>query len=120
MKEDELHKQVANYLAIYSNQHKNLKFWTYEPFGEYRKPTTGALLKAKGTKRGVPDFQLIFENKVDKTKSIILWLECKVGKNKQSPEQIEFERIVEQFEDHYYYLVYSLEDVIKILNFEEF
>ena len=49
---------------------------------------------------------LLFENKVDKTKSIIIWLECKIGKNKQSPEQKDFERMINQFEDHYYYLVY--------------
>lgn len=120
MREDELHKQVACYLRYYEKTHKNLKFWTYEPFGEKRPPITASLLKAKGTKRGVPDFQLIFENKVNKTKSIIIWLECKIGKNKQSPEQKDFERIIGQFEDQYYYLVYDLNDLEKVLNFTEF
>lgn len=120
MKEDELHKLINQYLMIYQQQHPNLLFYTYMPFGEKRNPITGALLKAKGTKKGVPDFFLLFKNKVDKKKSIIIWIECKVGKNKQSLEQIEFERIINELDDEYYYCIYSLDELIKLLSFNKF
>jgi hypothetical protein len=55
--EDALHKQISQYLSILQNQGK-IKFFTYLPFGEKRNYVTGALLKAKGTKRGVPDFMV--------------------------------------------------------------
>ncbi len=104
MKEDVLHKIVNNYLFIYSLEHKELVFYTYMPFGEKRTPITGALLKAKGAKRGVSDFMLIFNN------GITYWLECKVKNEKQTLEQLEFEAMIKnKIKNHYYFIVKDLD-----------
>lgn len=70
MKEDILHKQVNQYLYFYQQAHKDsILFYTYMPFGEKRTLMTGALLKAKGTKKGVPD--LWFLLKIEQTKKVL-------------------------------------------------
>lgn len=46
----------------------------------------GALLKRMGVKRGVADFFLAYPNKG----TAGLWIELKVGKNKPTPEQVDF------------------------------
>lgn len=119
MKEDILHKQINQYLFFYQRNNKNLLFYTYMPFGEKRTLITGSLLKSKGTKKGVPDFLLIFKDKTNKNQSILIWLECKVGNNKQTPEQIDFENMIKQFNNQFYFLVKSVEDLQDILNFNK-
>lgn len=105
--EDIFHKQIAEYLNL------SLKdsdyFWTYMPFGEKRTAMTGALLKRKGTKRGVPDF-MILKRKKDIT--TLLWLEAKCGKNKQSEEQIDFEEKTKKQQNEHYFVVKDLDDVM--------
>lgn len=113
--EDNFHKQIAQYLNILDNQKYFGKngFWSYCPFGEKRNAITGALLKAKGTKRGVPDFLiLIRKNNITK----IIWLEAKIGKNKQSEEQIDFENKTKEQINEKYYIVYNLDNVINIIS----
>lgn len=108
MKEDVLHKQINQYLFFYQRNNKNLLFYTYMPFGEKRSAITGALLKSKGTKKGVPDYMIFLKN------GYILWIECKVGKNKQTQEQIDFENMIKDFNNQFYYVVYTLEDLDNI------
>ena len=108
--EDELHKQIAQYLFYTIKGDKD--FWTYMPFGEKRNIITGALLKAKGTKKGVPDFMIL--NRKGKN-TIIIWLEVKFGKNKQSLEQIDFENKTKSMKNEFYFTVYSLEEVKNII-----
>ncbi|MDR0572343.1 MAG: hypothetical protein LBG48_05830, partial [Rickettsiales bacterium] len=92
--EDQLHKQIAQYLFILERQGK-VDLFTYMPFGEKRNSITGALLKTKGTKKGFPDFMIIatknimINNKLNYI-SYYLYLEAKVGKNKQKTEIIVF------------------------------
>lgn len=110
--EDILHKEIAQYLSMKITN--NNDFWTYMPFGEKRNAITGALLKAKGTKRGVPDFMILKRNN-NNTK--IIWLEVKYGKNKQSVEQIDFENKTKNSNNENYYVVFNVEQVKKILDF---
>ena len=113
MKEDLLHKQVAYYLSLQEKQF-NIKFWTYNASGEKRPPITGALLKAKGLKRGIPDYTIILNN------GIILWLECKTGNNKQTPEQIDFENMIKTFNNQFYFIIRSIEDLEEVFEFNKF
>ena len=108
--EDELHKQIAQYL-FYTIKSKN-DFWTYMPFGEKRNIITGALLKAKGTKKGVPDFLIL---KRQKTTTKIIWLEVKTGKNKQTQEQIDFENKISGMYNEDYYVIHSIQELKEVL-----
>lgn len=120
MKEDILHKQVNQYLFFKQRENKNILFYTYMPFGEKRTLATGSLLKAKGTKRGVPDFMILIKNKTNKNDILTLWIECKTGNNKQTEEQKDFENMISQFNNHFYFLVKDIDDLEKIFNFKEF
>lgn len=108
--EDKLHKDIAQYLH-YMIAGEN-DFWTYMPFGEKRNAITGALLKAKGTKRGVPDFMILLTRE---NTTHIIWLEAKCGKNKQSLEQKEFENRAKNAYNEKYYVVKSLDDVEEVM-----
>ena len=108
--EDKLHKQIANYLFQLEMTKKfgSDGFFTYMPFGEKRSLKTGALLKAKGTKRGVPDFMVICRKGVY---SEFLWVECKSSKGTQSPEQKEFEEKTKKQLNEDYIVVKSCEEL---------
>ena len=108
--EDKLHKQIGNYLFQLESLGKfgRAGFFTYMPFGEKRDLKTGALLKAKGTKRGVPDFIVIFR---DIEISDLLWIECKSEKGKQSLEQKEFELKTKNQINEKYIVIRSLNEL---------
>ena len=108
-----LHKHFANTICQYE-VYKKLKciFWTYSASGEYRKPATGALLKAKGLKTGFADYHFIYRiDGIDYN----IFLEFKAGKNKQSQSQIDFQNLYKESKNSFYYVVYSVEDAINIL-----
>lgn len=109
--EDILHKNTAEVLT-------NYKIWfTYIPSGEKRSIMTGALLKAKGLKRGLPDFWIRY-----RVGFIMhhLYLEAKVGKNKQDREgfQKTFEESCKASVNEKYYIYKSLDELISILKKE--
>jgi hypothetical protein len=108
-----LHKHFANIVRQYEVYKKlNCLFWTYSASGEYRKPTTGALLKAKGLKTGFADYHFIYRiDNVDHN----LFIEFKAGKNKQSQSQIDFQNLYKDSKNSFYYVVYSVEEAINIL-----
>lgn len=108
-----LHKHFRNIVCQYE-VYKKLKciFWTYSASGEYRKPTTGALLKAKGLKTGFADYHFIYRiDGIDHN----IFLEFKAGKNKQSQSQIDFQNLYKDSKNSFYYVVYSVEEAINIL-----
>ena len=107
------HKHFANTIKQYEFYKKlNCVFWTYSASGEYRKLTTGALLKAKGLKTGFPDYHFIYRiDGIDHN----IFLEFKAGKNKQSQSQIDFQNLYKDSKNSFYYVVYSVEEAINIL-----
>jgi len=108
------HKQFANIVRQYeAYKQLNCRFWTYSASGEYRKPTTGALLKAKGLKTGFADYMFIYRN----TGGLdhLLFIEFKAGKNKQSQSQVDFEKLFEESANSFYYVAYSVEEALNIL-----
>lgn len=108
--EDALHKQIAQYLSILQNQEK-INDFTYNPSGEYRTKITGALLKAKGLKKGLPDYSIRYSNA--RSIACYLYLEAKAGKNKQTKEQIEYEAGTIPTKNEAYKVVKSIEEVEK-------
>lgn len=108
-----LHKKFKNTVKEYEFYKKlNCLFWTYSASGEYRKPTTGALLKAKGLKTGFADYHFIYRiDGIDHN----IFLEFKAGKNKQSQSQIDFQNLYKDSKNSFYYVVYSVEEAINIL-----
>ena len=117
-KEDIMHKNFAQQMAlfgIYKQLNKDCVWYGYNAAGEYRKPQTGALLKAKGLARGEPDYCVRL-----KIGDIMhhIYIEFKAGKNKQSEHQIEFEKTCEDVVNERYYLAYSVDEAISILEKE--
>ncbi|NVM36325.1 MAG: hypothetical protein HWN81_12075 [Candidatus Lokiarchaeota archaeon] len=112
-KEDQLHKNFANMVKHYDcfNKLNNVISWTYLPFGENRTLETGALLKAKGTKKGYPDFLF---RKLDNNICYNIWMEAKIEKGKQSQEQKDFENECKSSNESYY-IFRSVEEGLDIL-----
>lgn len=68
--------------------------WCHVPNGGQRNAIVGKMLKAEGVKKGVPDV-LIFQPKARYVIPLVyefsgLALELKVGRNKPSPEQLQW------------------------------
>jgi len=114
--EGKMHKDFAGLLRQYEGYKKlNCVFWSYNASGERRTLMTGALLKAKGLAKGIPDFFFIKNNN---GVAEFIWIEFKAGKGKQSDEQKKFEDSVSGFNNMRYYIVYSVADAIRILENE--
>lgn len=75
--ESELHKAVAKYLDLILCKGT---WWTSIAHGNRGKPVRGALWKAQGAKKGVPDI-LILHN------GWCFWIELKAEGGRLSPEQ---------------------------------
>lgn len=86
--ENQLHLEIGNWIKEREQKlEESGVFITYTPFGELRDGITAALLKRKGTKKGIADYMVI------KTQQIY-WIECKVKKNFLSKEQKQFRMLV--------------------------
>jgi hypothetical protein len=108
-----LHKQFARLVREYQGYNQlKVKWWTYSASGEYRKPTTGALLKAKGLNTGFPDYHFIYN--IDNF-DYNLFIEFKANKNKQSESQQSFENLFIDSKNSFYYVAYSVEEAMNIL-----
>lgn len=117
-KEDILHKGFSNLVKRYEAFGKlnNVVDWTYLPFGEKRTATTGALLKAKGTKAGYPDFWF---RKIENDFVHNIFIEYKTDDktSKQSDTQKKFEENCVAKNERYY-IARNLEEGVKILEKE--
>ena len=121
--EGTMHKNFARLVRQYEayNRLKDCAAWTYNAAGEKRSIMTGALLKAKGLAKGWPDY--LFIKSVAKKKQFIaefIWIEFKAPNGKQSDEQFDFEVTCQHMQNMRYYLAYSVEQAIKILEKEGF
>lgn len=76
--EGQLHRALVQQIAV--RVLPNV-FWAHIPNGEKRSAITGALLKAMGVRRGVPDLFFIQDGKV-------YFLELKTRKGRLSPDQV--------------------------------
>ncbi len=106
IKESEIQSQIIDYLMILEN--KGELFFQrvnntaiYDPKGKRFRSL------AKGTKKGFPDILVLCKGRT-------IGMEVKKPKTYQSKEQKEVEKSFKEF-GHEYYVVRSLEDVIKIL-----
>jgi hypothetical protein len=107
--EDKMHKSFATIVRSYEAFNQlNCTFWSYYPAGENRTVTTGSLLKAKGSKCGIPDFFFIQEHENFYN---LTWIEFKTPTGKQSESQKEFEEIFKKD----YFIARSVEEGVKIL-----
>lgn len=116
--EDRIHMDFGLLIQKYKfyNKLKNCPVATYMPFGEKRTLATGVLLKKKGTIRGVPDWLFIKDNN---GAAEFIWLEFKAEKGKQSPEQLDFQKMCDSFGNMRYYLPRSVNEALKILEKEQ-
>lgn len=107
--EDKMHINFGQMLAQYKFYNQlHCDFATYCPYGEQRNIATGAMLKKKFTRKGVPDYMLIKDGEV-------IWLEFKTRTGKQSSSQEEFEEMCKKSNNMYYYIVRSIEEAINVL-----
>ena len=111
--EGQIHKDFASLVKKYEFYKKlDCIFWSYNASGEKRTLTTGALLKAKGLKTGIPDYEFRFAR--DKILHS-LFIEFKYGKGKQAESQIDFQNKMIGFSNSYYEIARSVQDGISIL-----
>ncbi len=94
--EDKLQCAVAELLDTLGWQ------WSHSPLEGRRNPRTGALLKKKGMKRGVPDV-MIYESWSDEHPLTDSWMfsfgvaiELKIGRNKPTTDQCAWLDALEQ------------------------
>jgi len=114
--EDKIHINFGQLIQRYKFYNKlKAPIATYMPFGEQRSAKTGALLKKKGTIKGVPDWLFI---KDEEGSAKMIWLEFKAEKGVQSNEQFDFETNCQHFKNMKYYLPRSVAEGIKILEQE--
>ncbi len=119
--EDRMHKQFGGLMRQYEGYGKlKCSYWSYDASGEYRKPATACLLKAKGLNGSRSDYLFIVQRaRYDH----YIWIEFKKPKTdtpagKQSAGQKEFENNFKDSINSRYYVVYSVEEAIKILEKE--
>ena len=111
--EGNIHKTFANTIRTYENlKLLNCERWSYDAAGEKRQLTTASLLKAKGLKRGHPDYSFIC---IQRGIAIIVYIEFKAGKNKQTEEQKKFQLMCEKSSNLIYQTCYSCEEAIDFL-----
>ena len=110
--EDKIQIAVANYMRL---QYPKV-LSTHFPSGGQRNVIVGAKLKRMGLKRGLPDY-LIFERKfyIDTFSITGLALEFKYGKNKQTPEQKEVQKQLEE-NGWDYHVCYDFDTAKKIID----
>jgi hypothetical protein len=89
----------------------------YSTSGEKRSLATGALLKRKGAKKGLPDFEFCYRGSIENINNIdfTLYIEFKVENNKQTKEQKDFENLYLDSRTKFYYVAYSVKEAINIL-----
>lgn len=115
--EDIMHKQFGGMLRQYEGYGKlKCEFWSYDGSGEKRNLITGSLLKAKGLNGGKSDYE--FRKLVGELMHHI-YIEFKAPKGKQSDNQVKFQVTCDKSSNDRYYLAYSVEQGIKILEKEE-
>ena len=115
--EDRMHINFGLIIQKYETYKKlDCVFWSYVASGEYRKPTTAAMLKKKGLKAGQADYFFIKRDKnlIDH----LIWIEFKTQKGTQQENQKEFEKVFEVAKNSQYYLARSVEEGLKILEQE--
>ena len=114
--EDIIHKNFAGLMKQYEGYKQlNAVWWSYDASGESRSKTTGGLLKSKGLRPGKSDFE------VRTLRGDIMhhiYLEFKAGKNKQQVNQKDFEFTCEGSINNRYYVVYSVEEAVGVLEKE--
>jgi len=110
MKESDHQKKFIAYcklngLLVWSNQNET-------PYAKFINKATMMKLSqesnAMGRLKGLSDTIVMLPN-------CILFIEFKVGKNKQQKEQVQFEKHISKFDYAKYYLVYSCEEAISIV-----
>lgn len=77
-----------------------------------RTPANGARMKAMGRRRGVADMCLVIPQKPIYNG---LFIEFKIGKGKQSPEQIAFQEAVES-KGYRYQIITNIDQFISVIN----
>lgn len=92
-------------------RYREPKYLIYSiPNGGKRNVREAARMKKQGVRAGVPDLQVLTSDKM-------FFVEMKAGKNKQSDNQIEFQKIVEQM-NFKYYVCYSFDEFEKVCKME--
>ena len=107
--EDRLQIQVAELLDWLAHAWRFMFF--HVPNEGKRSVVTGALLKRKGMKPGCPDIH------IDREGGQTFKIELKVGTNKQSKPQVEYERECKRLGIGYH-LCYSVNEVVKVMEGE--
>ena len=109
--EDRLQIQVAELLDWLAHAWRFM--WFAVPNQRGNKTSVGAIMKLKrmGMKTGCPDIH------IDREGGQTFKIELKVGKNKQSDKQVEYERECKRLGIGYH-LCYSVDEVVKVMEKE--
>lgn len=113
--EGKLHKDFAGIIKQHEGYNNfNCIAWSYNASGEKRTAITGALLKAKGLATGWADYTFY---KATNGICEVIFLEFKADKGKQADSQKEFEQKIKDSgcPNIHYYVVYSVQEALDIL-----
>lgn len=112
--EKALQIQCVNYLRILESQGRITTFFAVKndfKAGVVNAPAYINSLKTQGLRAGVSDLVILLNHK-------ILFVELKVGKNKQTDSQILFADSVKKSQVANYFLIYSIEEFEDLLRVE--
>jgi hypothetical protein len=115
MTEKQLQIQIVNYLKIMERQGKIITFFAVKNDflgGAKNNAIYINSLKAQGLRVGVSDLIIL-------TSSKTLFVELKVGKNKQTQSQLDFEKQISKCENATYFVVKKLTEMEGIVNNEK-
>jgi len=112
MTEKQLQIQIVNYLRILEKMGKIITFFAVKNDfigGAKNNAIYINSLKAQGLRAGASDLVVL-------TKSKTLFIELKVGKNKQTQSQLNFQEQISRCENATYYVVRDLTEMEGIIN----
>ena len=112
MTEKQLQIQIVSYLKILEKMGKIITFFAVKNdfiSGAKNNAIYINSLKAQGLRAGVSDLVII-------TKSKTLFIELKVGKNKQTQTQVDFQNQISKCKNATYYVVRDLTEMEGIIN----
>lgn len=115
-KEDAMHKQIGLLLSQYEGFGlMDCEWWSYDASGEKRTATTGSLLKSKGLRPGKSDYEF---RQLRGDIMHHIYIEMKIPGGKQSANQKAFEKTCKGASNNRYYIAYSGDGLVKILEKE--
>jgi hypothetical protein len=119
--ESSLVTALGNYLQVLENMGK-IAFWSRQQAGKVCIPGKNKLYKMRLGREGISDLWVMpvrwnqFTTREPQWESTVpmIWIEAKLDGEKQSPDQVEFEKLANKC-GHYYWVIHDCDELEKKL-----